>query len=149
MRRRVAGGKVTKTQRRKSLGLHNTAKVAGRHKFSAVDAATRIALLTRERDEALEQQSATSEVLRIIAKSPQSVQPVFEAIVANVAHLCDATFSAVAQFTRTPAPCRRQQDVARGDGSIPHCLSAATQPHLHHGSGIRRRQTGTRRGHRS
>ena len=98
MRRRVAGGKVTKTQRRKSLGLHNTAKVAGRHKFSAVDAATRIALLTRERDEALEQQSATSEVLRIIAKSPQSVQPVFEAIVANVAHLCDATFSAVAQF---------------------------------------------------
>ena len=48
--------------------------------------------------ESLEQQTATSEVLRIVATSPQSVQPVFNAIVANAARLCEATFSAVAQF---------------------------------------------------
>ena len=49
-------------------------------------------------NKALEQQTATSDVLRIIANSPQSVQPVFDAIVANAARLCDATFSAVATF---------------------------------------------------
>ena len=53
---------------------------------------------TDDLTKSLKQQTATSEVLRIIATSPQSVQPVFDAIVANAAHLCEATFSAVAQF---------------------------------------------------
>jgi GAF domain-containing protein/CheY-like chemotaxis protein/anti-sigma regulatory factor (Ser/Thr protein kinase) len=48
--------------------------------------------------EALERQAATSEILRVISSSPTDVQPVFDAIVANAARLCDAEFSAVARF---------------------------------------------------
>ena len=48
--------------------------------------------------EALERQAATSEILRVIASSPGDVQPVFDAIVASAARLCDAEFSAVTRF---------------------------------------------------
>ena len=54
--------------------------------------------LERRLDEALEQQAATSEILRVISSSPTDVQPVFETMVASAARLCDAEFSAVARF---------------------------------------------------
>jgi two-component system, NtrC family, sensor kinase len=52
----------------------------------------------RQLTEALEQQTATSEILRVISGSPTDVQPVFDAIVANAAQLCGAEFSAVMRF---------------------------------------------------
>ena len=59
---------------------------------------TELQTSNRELTTALDQQTATGEILRVIASSPTDVQPVFEAIVASAARLCDATFSAVARF---------------------------------------------------
>ena len=51
--------------------------------------------LFNETKEALEQQTATGEILRVIASSPTEVQPVFDTIVKNVVRLCDAVHSTV------------------------------------------------------
>jgi hypothetical protein len=99
MRRRdKAGGKAIKTQRRKTLKRGNTAKVTRRRKASTIDATERIALLTRERDEALQQQTATAEVLRIISSSPGELGPVFNAVIEIATRLCGAEVGTLALY---------------------------------------------------
>ncbi len=46
--------------------------------------------LKRERDESLERETATSDILRMIARSPADVQSVMDTIAENAAKLCDA-----------------------------------------------------------
>ena len=89
MRRRDKTGRTAaKMPRRKALKRRNVPKAARRRSL-ADDKETKFARLTRERDEALEQQRATSDVLRAISSSPTDAVSTLEAIAESVAKLLD------------------------------------------------------------
>ena len=68
--------------------------------------------LFQELKESLEQQTATSEILGVIASSPTDIQPVLDVVAENAARLCEATD---AQITRVDGDVLR---IMASHGSI-------------------------------
>ena len=76
--------------------------------------------------DALEQQTATSEILRVISSAPTDVQPVFDTIARSALELCRASSSLVTTLDRdccTSAPSRARRGRARM-----HCAPSFPRP---------------------
>jgi hypothetical protein len=78
--------KAAKTRRRKPL-TPKTSQVPDPNHISSASEEKNVARLSRELNEAFEQQAATADILNIISNSPSDTQPVFDAIVQSVLKL--------------------------------------------------------------
>ena len=143
-RRSRAGGKPAKVRRRSALKPkgRSAPKAMPRRGSAPAGRDTEVARLTRERDEALEQQAATADILRIISSSPGNLNSVLETILANATRLCEANFRVLllyegSQFrvaaAHNPPPSfaelRRRQPEIRSSGVLARV--AVTKQLLH------------------
>ena len=92
---------------RDTPGLFSEAQVTLVHTLAdqaAIAIEKNVRLFIDETKEALEQQTATGEILRVIASSPTDLQPVMEAVAENAARVCGATDSSIFRLGRGAPP---------------------------------------------
>jgi hypothetical protein len=112
----ASSGEDTKSRthgrKRRSTGTKARARV-NNEPSSLVELKKQLEARTRELAEAREQQTATSEVLRVISSSPGELQPVFEAMLANATRLCEAKFANLFLYEKHSFRIVAQQNAPR------------------------------------
>jgi signal transduction histidine kinase len=159
-RRRPTSRKPAKARQTIKAERSPASKAARNRHASASSQITKVVRLTQERDEALDQLSAASEVLNVISASPGDLKPVFDTILENATRLCDAAFGVLwsydgeqfhaaalqacpesfAAFAREPLPVADSAalgEIARGRELI-HIEDLAATPEYHAGNRLRR-----------
>jgi GAF domain-containing protein len=81
-----------KPARRRSPSAADLKKQLDQQACDLADARKQLSVAKKRLAEALEQQTATSEVLGIISRSRGELTPVFQALLTNAVHICDAKF---------------------------------------------------------
>ena len=106
-RRSGAGGKPAKSQRRKTaiLKRRNAPKATRDRGASIAGQETVVARLTHERDEALLRETANSEILHLISRSPGDLELVFRSILEDATRICNANFSLIPLAPPTGSVC--------------------------------------------
>jgi GAF domain-containing protein len=88
--RRHGGRRPIKNRRLRTI--KSKARTPPSRRTSAADLRKQLDRRTRERDEALLRETANSEILRLISKSPGDRELVFRSILENATRICEANF---------------------------------------------------------
>lgn len=139
--RRIPQGGASDRHGRKNVAPHHRSRHKAARRRPSASKLTRIGRLTRELNEALQQQAATAEVLQIIGGSPSDLSLVFQKLLAHAARICDAKFGNIYRLEggslclvashNTPAALAATRRRVRINPNFPFGRMVATKAPVH------------------